>query len=256
MADDASVIFQPLRFRNLTIANRVLRSSISGRIDNYDGRGTPARINWEEKFARGGVGAIISSHAPVDVRGRILPNYAMIDRDDKIPFWRELGEAVHAHDCKFILQLSHGGRQQDIAGVENRHARRADARPEPGRLPRHPLARDDQAEIADGRGSSPPVRAARARRASTGSSCTRRNGYLFTQFLSSAINDRDDEYGGSLENRARFLLEVIRAIRAEVGDDYFLQVKMSALDNNNASMFPLEWKRGNTLEEPSRWRVG
>ncbi len=49
-----------------------------------------------------------------------------------------------------------------------------------------------------------------------------------TQFLSSAINDRKDEYGGSLENRARFLLEIVKAIRAEVGADYYLGVKISA----------------------------
>jgi 2,4-dienoyl-CoA reductase (NADPH2) len=92
---DADVIFQPLRFRNLVIANRVVRSSMSGRIDNYDGSGTLARINFEERFAAGGVGAIISSHVPVDVRGRVLPNYAMLDRDERVPFWRELVNRVH-----------------------------------------------------------------------------------------------------------------------------------------------------------------
>ena len=112
-------IFQPLKFRNLTVKNRLFRSSISGRFDNYNGSGNQARINWEEKFARGGVGTIISSFVPVHVRGRILPNYAMIDHDDKIPFWRKVGEKVHAYDCKFIMQLSHGGRQRDVPGVEN-----------------------------------------------------------------------------------------------------------------------------------------
>src|SRR5262250_3279480 len=104
-------IFQPIKFRNLEVKNRIFRSSISGRFDNEDGSGTQARINWEEKFARGGVGAILSSFCPVHIRGRIMPNYAMIDDDDKIPFWRQLGEAVHRHDCKYIVQLSHSGRQ-------------------------------------------------------------------------------------------------------------------------------------------------
>jgi 2,4-dienoyl-CoA reductase-like NADH-dependent reductase (Old Yellow Enzyme family) len=104
MPPDPDLIFQPLAFRNVTVKNRLFRSSISGRIDNYNGSGTRARVNWEERFARGGVGAIISAHSPVNVRGRVLPNYAFIDDDDKIPFWRAVGEAVHRHECKFILQ--------------------------------------------------------------------------------------------------------------------------------------------------------
>jgi 2,4-dienoyl-CoA reductase-like NADH-dependent reductase (Old Yellow Enzyme family) len=113
-------IFTPLSFRHLTLKNRILRSNVSGRFDNYDGSGNQARINWETKFARGGVGAIVSSFVPVELRGRIVPNYAMIDRDSRIPFWRAVGEAVHAHDCRFILQLSHAGRQRDIQGIEYR----------------------------------------------------------------------------------------------------------------------------------------
>ena len=64
----ADAIFQPLKFRNLTVKNRVFRSNIAGRLDNYDGSGNQARINWELKFARGGVGAIISSYVPVQLR--------------------------------------------------------------------------------------------------------------------------------------------------------------------------------------------
>ncbi len=73
------VLFQPLTFKNLTVKNRMFRSNIAGRLDNYDGSGNQARINWEVKFAQGGVGAIISSFVPVQIRGRIMPNYATID---------------------------------------------------------------------------------------------------------------------------------------------------------------------------------
>src|SRR3954454_19915026 len=107
-------LFSPLKFRNLTVKNRVFRSNVSGRFDNYDGTGNQARINWELKFARGGVGAILSSFVPVTIHGRIMPNYATIDRDERIPFWRELGKRVHEYDCRFIMQLSHAGRQRDI----------------------------------------------------------------------------------------------------------------------------------------------
>jgi 2,4-dienoyl-CoA reductase (NADPH2) len=73
------------------------------------------------------------------------------------------------------------------------------------------------------------------------------HGYLITQFLSSAINDRKDEYGGSLRNRAAFLLEIIAAIRKEVGNDFHLQAKLNAVDFANA-LYPWE-KKGNTLDE-------
>src|SRR4051794_6821421 len=117
--EDAEAIRRPLPLGRLTLKNRLLRSSISGRIDNYDGSGTPARVRFEERFAEGGVAAILSSHVPITPRGRVLPNYAMIDRDERVGFWRTLGQRVHAHDCLYLLQLSHSGRQQDIGGVEN-----------------------------------------------------------------------------------------------------------------------------------------
>jgi 2,4-dienoyl-CoA reductase-like NADH-dependent reductase (Old Yellow Enzyme family) len=243
----ADPIFQPLRFRNLEVKNRVFRSSISGRIDNYNGSGTQARINWEAKFARGGVGAIISAHVPINVRGRILPNYAHIDSDERIPFWRRVGERVHEHDCKFILQLSHGGRQQDIAGVENlgKRALSSTDRPDPfhGLPCRRMTVREIHQTVQDFAAG-----ARRAREAGLdGVELHACNGYLITQFLSSGINDREDAYGGTLENRARLLLDIITAIRKEVGHDFHLQVKISAVDHNDAIIF---WDRkGNTLAE-------
>ncbi len=73
------------------------------------------------------------------------------------------------------------------------------------------------------------------------------NGYLITQFLSSAINDRQDEYGGSLENRARFVLDIVRAIRARVGRDFHLQMKISATEYNDALLILKLEGPGNTV---------
>jgi 2,4-dienoyl-CoA reductase (NADPH2) len=245
MADD--VIFQPLKFRNLTVKNRLFRSSISGRWDNYDGSGTQARINWETKFARGGIGAIITSFVPVHVRGRIMPNYAMIDADDKIPFWRAVVRSVHEYDCRFIMQLSHSGRQRDVPGVENfMNKALSSTNTMDGfhGLLCQAMTRDEITQTIQYFADA----ARRAREAGCdGVELHASHGYLFTQFLSSGINDRTDEYGGSLENRARFLLDVIAAIRREVGRDFHLQVKINAVDNNDA-LYPWE-KKGNTLEE-------
>jgi 2,4-dienoyl-CoA reductase-like NADH-dependent reductase (Old Yellow Enzyme family) len=239
------VIFEPLHFRNLTVKNRIFRSNISGRFDNYDGSGSPVRINWELKFARGGVGAIVSSFVPVTLQGRIVPNYATIDRDERIPFWRELGRRVHEHDCRFVLQLSHSGRQRDIVGIDFPRGIAPTSRPESI----HGL-RADRMTAQDIRDTIQAF-AAGARRAREagldGVELHSANGYLFTQFLSSAINDRTDDYGGPLENRARFLLDVVSAIRREVGDDFHLQAKIGVGEYNNA-LFPWE-KPGNTVQE-------
>lgn len=242
----ADPIFEPLAFRNLTVKNRVFRSNISGRFDNYDGSGNQARINWEVKFARGGVGAVLSSFVPVQMRGRILPNYATIDRDDCVPFWRELGKRVHEHDTRFILQLSHGGRQRDIGGIEYPKGLSATDKRDPlhgfeAERMTIPQIQETVAAFAEG--------ARRARDAGLdGIELHSSNGYLFTQFLSSAINDRTDDYGGSLENRARFLLEVVRAIRHRVGSDFHLQAKISTTESCNAMSLGGE-PRGNTIQD-------
>jgi 2,4-dienoyl-CoA reductase-like NADH-dependent reductase (Old Yellow Enzyme family) len=227
-----NAIFSPLQLRSLTIKNRILRSNMSGRFDQYDGTGAQPRINWEVKFARGGVGAIISSFVPVHPRGRILPNYATIVSDDRIPFWRELGKKVHEHDCKYILQLSHGGRQRDIATIDYPVGLSSTDKMEP--LHGFPCERMTTAQIDE------TVRAfaegaRRARDAGLdGVELHGANGYLITQFLSSAINDRTDEYGGVLANRARFVREIVQAIRKRVGRDFHLQMKISATEYNNA----------------------
>jgi 2,4-dienoyl-CoA reductase (NADPH2) len=240
-------IFQPLKFRNLTLKNRVLRSNVSGRFDNYDGSGNQARINWELKFARGGVGAIISSFVPVHLRGRIVPNYAMIDDDSRIPFWKKVGDAVHAFDCKFIMQLSHAGRQRDLPGIEYATGLSSTSKPDPThgfQCEAMTKAQIDEVvkAFADG--------AWRAQQAGLdGVELHGANGYLITQFLSSAINDRKDDYGGPLANRARFVLDIVRAIRARVGRDFHLQMKISAQERNDALEFFNRGPSGNTVED-------
>ena len=248
--DDKAVIFDSLEFRKLKVKNRLFRSNLSGMFDDYNGHGGNARLNWEEKFAKGGVGCIISSYTPVSVRGRILTRYAMIDKDDKIPFWEAVGKRVHAHGCKFIMQLSHSGRQQDLGGVENLHNKglsSTDKKDFFHGLLAQAMTQEEIDEVVE-------QFAQGARRAQAagldGVELHGANGYLITQFLSSGINDRTDQYGGSWENRARFVLEIVRAIRREVGPDFHLQMKINAVDHNDW-LYP--WiKKGNTLEETKK----
>ena len=243
----ADLIFEALSFKNLVVKNRIFRSNIAGRLDNYDGSGNQARINWEVKFARGGVGAIISSFVPVHPRGRILPNYATIDRDERIPFWKALGQAVHKYDCKYILQLSHGGRQRDIPTIDYPIGQSSTDKAEPLHgFECQRMTIDDIHEVVNAFAEG----ARRAREAGLdGVELHGANGYLITQFLSSAINDRTDEYGGSLQNRARFVVDIVKAIRKKVGNDFHLQMKISATDYNNALLFLKFEGAGNTVDE-------
>jgi 2,4-dienoyl-CoA reductase (NADPH2) len=243
-----SVIFEPLSLGSLTIKNRIVRSSVGGRFDNYDGSGTGVRINFEAKFARGGVGAIISSHAPIHERGHIIPGYAYLDSDDRIPYWREVGRRVHEHDCKYIVQLVFAGRERILPGLRYESALGATNAPEP--INGFPCRALTVAQVREVVGWFAQA-ARRAREAEVdGIELAGANGMLFTQFLSPSVNTRKDEYGGSLENRARFALDVVRAIRQEVGADFCLGFKIS-LEEAPRELLP--WlRRGNRVEDVVR----
>jgi 2,4-dienoyl-CoA reductase-like NADH-dependent reductase (Old Yellow Enzyme family) len=241
----AEAIFEPLALGPLTVRNRILRSSVAGRSDNMDGSGTRVRINWDVKFAREGLGAIISSNAPIHPRGGIVPGYAHVDTDGTIPFWRELGERVHQHGCPYILQVVHAGRERILPSLRWEKALSSSDKPEPvNGFPARAMTIAEIHEVVD-------MFAQAARRAKEagldGVEVAGANGMLPTQFLSSGINDRTDAYGGPLENRARFGLEVVRAIREAVGPDFCVGYKISIQERLNEL---LPWlPKGNTLEE-------
>jgi 2,4-dienoyl-CoA reductase (NADPH2) len=244
----ATAIFEPLQLGPLTLKNRILRSSVAGLFANYDGSGTPTNIDWEAKFARGGVGAVISPNSPIHTRGRMAPGYAHMDSDACVPFWREVGRRVHEYECKYVLQIVHAGREQIIRGIEYDTSVGPSGKPEPVHgIQVDPLTTSQIREIVRAYAAA----ARRAREAELdGVELAGANGVLFTQFLSPAINDRKDDYGGSLENRARFALEVVRAIRAEAGDDFCLGFKISVRESLNEL---LPWLgRGNPTEDVVR----
>ena len=259
MSTDKTVL-DPIHFRsNLTVKNRVFRSSVTGRWDNYDGSGNQARVNWENKFAKGGVGAIISSYVPVSREGQITPQVATIDDDAHIPFWQTVGKTVHQHDCKYIIQLSHAGRQRDIEGIENTliDPQTKAIRPKPAPsttnkgdqisgLPANNMPREQVTRIIQAFAAA----AGRAKEAGLdGIELHSSHGYLINQFLSAAINRRTKEqgYGGNLQGRYQFLKEIVQAIRKEVGPDFHLQAKISVQEFNN--IIPPWSHPGNTFED-------
>lgn len=154
------------------------------------------------------------------------------------------------------MQLSHGGRQRDVPDFLYAKGQSSTDRKDPlhgFECDRMTTADITEAVTAFAEG------ARRAREAGLdGVELHGANGYLITQFLSSAINDREDEYGGPLENRARFVLEIVRAIRARVGNDFHLQMKISATEYNNALLILRHEGPGNTVQESAqvcKWLV-
>jgi 2,4-dienoyl-CoA reductase (NADPH2) len=242
-------IFQPLTINGLTFKNRIIRSSLGGRADYYDGSMSEARIAWDRRFARGGVSAIVSSNVGIRTDGFAVPGYASIDHDRTIPSWRALVREMHKHECRYIIQLHFSGRQRDLARKEFVDVRPMSATDKPDLLYGLRARRMTLSEIHDlvqDYGHA----ARRAREAGAdGIEIVACNGYLLHQFLSSAINDRDDEYGGDLASRARIVLEVLASVRAAVGRDFYVAVKLSGRDAHNAYSAPFVRKIGNTLAD-------
>lgn len=239
-------IFEPLEFQNLTVRNRIFRAPMTGRMDHYDGSGTDVRINFEVKHAKTGIGAIISAHTPVHVRGILVPGVAMIDRDARIPFWRELVRRVHEQGCPYIIQLVFSGRQREVTElVQYETGLSSTDKPEFIRgTPCEQMTKEQIEMVVEAHAQA----ARRAREAGVdGIEINAASGFLPNQFLSKSINERTDEYGGSLENRARLSIEIVRAIRKQVGDDYHVQFKISAVERVRQA-YP--WLReGNTIED-------
>jgi 2,4-dienoyl-CoA reductase (NADPH2) len=249
-------IFQPLTINGLTLKNRVVRSSLGGRVDYYDGSMSDARIAWDRRFARGGISAIISSNSGIRTDGIAVPGYASIDHDRTIPSWRRLIDEIHRHDCRYIIQLHFSGRQRDLPRKEFVGVPPMSATDRPDLLYGLRCRRMTIAEINE-LVQAYANAARRAREAGAdGIEIVACNGYLLHQFLSSAINDRTDEYNGDLRARARITLDVMRAVRAAVGRDFFVSMKLSGRDEHNAYTAPFNRRIGNTIEDTmqvSRW---
>jgi 2,4-dienoyl-CoA reductase-like NADH-dependent reductase (Old Yellow Enzyme family) len=249
-------IFQPLTINGLTLKNRVVRSSLGGRVDYYDGSMSDARIAWDRRFARGGISAIISSNSGIRTDGIAVPGYASIDHDRTIPSWRRLVDEIHQYDCRYIIQLHFSGRQRDLPRKEFVGVPPMSATDRPDLLYGLRCRRMTIAEINEL--AQAYARAARRAReaGADGIEIVACNGYLLHQFLSSAINDRTDEYNGDLRARARITLDVMRAVRAAVGRDFFVSMKLSGRDEHNAYTAPFNRRIGNTIEDTmqvSRW---
>lgn len=221
-----SRLFTASYINNLELANRFVRSATWEGLAQDDGAVTDELIKVMVDLAKGGVGLMITGHAYVRRDGQAGMRQLGVYSDEQIVGLRKMTQAVHGHGGKIIMQISHAGRfaPRRLTGQMAAAVSRLD-QDSPHNL--RELSLPDMEGLAEAFGNA----AFRAREAGfDGVQIHCAHGYLLSQFISPFFNRRRDEYGGSVANRVRVHLQVIAAVRRQVGSDYPLLVKLNGQD--------------------------
>ena len=200
--------------------NRFMLAPMTNLQSHDDGTLSDDEYNWLTMRAKGGFGITTTCASQVQEIGKGFPGQLGIFSDDHLEGLRRLSAGIKAHGSVALVQLYHGGMRspQDVIGAQpvcpsdnEKHGARGMTLAEVHEL------RDDFVAAA--------IRAKES--GHDGVEVHGAHGYILTQFLSSEINKRDDEYGGSLENRSRLLFEIVDSIRTECGQGFMLAVRIS-----------------------------
>ncbi len=226
-ADDAPknpypALFEPLDLGFTTLKNRIVMGSMhTGLEDRFYHYGRLAK--YFEARAKGGVGLIITGGISPNREGWLTPMGGTLNSRTDIIHHARVTRAVHKHGAKILLQLLHAGRYGYQPLVVAPSPIKSPISPF---KPRQMSAKNIAATVQDFADA-----AVLARRAGyDGVEIMGSEGYLINQFLSRRTNQRTDDYGGSLDNRMRFALDVVRAVRAAVGDDFIISFRLSMLE--------------------------
>jgi 2,4-dienoyl-CoA reductase (NADPH2) len=219
-------LFSPLRVGALDLPNRLVMGSMHTRLETLpDG---PRRLAaFYAERARGGAALLITGGVAPNRDGLLEEDSEALERADQVPAHRVVTEAVHAAGGRICLQILHAGRYAKIAAPVG-----ASEIPSPiNRRTIRPLADHEVARTVDDFARC----AALAREAGyDGVEIMGSEGYLVTQFTCPRTNTRTDRWGGPLENRLRFPLEIVRRMRARVGPGFLIVFRISALDWSRA----------------------
>jgi len=235
-----SALFEPLEIRSVTFRNRLWVPALCQySVEKRDGVPTDWHLVHLGSFAIGGAGLVMTEATAVAPIGRISPQDTGIWNDEQVEAWSRITTFLHERGTTAGMQLAHAGRkasthrgwdaEQGTVSAEN--GGWPSVAPSPVAFTGYDAPRELSVdEIADVVAEF----VAGARRAIDAGfdlvEVHAAHGYLLHQFLSPLSNLRTDEYGGSLENRARLVLDVVRGIRAELGDEIPVFVRFSATD--------------------------
>ncbi|MCB5410712.1 FAD-dependent oxidoreductase [Pseudogemmobacter faecipullorum] len=219
-------LFSPLKFRNKTARNRIVSTGHDTCLPEH-GEITDSYIEYQRRRAKGGVGVIVTQVAGVHETARYTSHLIMASSDECIPGYQRLAAACQAEGALVFSQLFHPGREiMESANGMLAVAYSASASPNE-RFRMMPRAMDLALlrEIVQGYAGA-------ARRmwqaGMDGVELVGSHGYLPAQFLNPRLNQRQDAYGGSLENRLRFTREVLAAMRAATDEDFVIGLRLSA----------------------------
>ena len=239
---NAAVLGQELALPSEKIRNRIVKAAMTEGLADADGRATPALERLYRTWGGGGAGLLISGNVIVDAAHREKPGNVVIAAEPDAEARAALARwtaAARAEGAAFWMQISHAGRQTPALVNPTPKAPSPIAVALPGNRFGRPVALTEP-EILDL--IQRFARAARVARETgfTGAQIHAAHGYLVSEFLSPRANQRTDAWGGSLENRARFLLEIVKATRAATGRDFTLSVKLNSADFQKGGFAPEE----------------
>jgi 2,4-dienoyl-CoA reductase-like NADH-dependent reductase (Old Yellow Enzyme family) len=228
--------FEEVVIGRVSLRNRFVRSATWEGMCGEDGAPTERLMALYEALAEGGVGLVVSGYSYILPEGKQMPGMMGIHDDSLAAALKETARRVHGRGGKIFVQLVHAGGQakRSSSGLPP-VAPSAVSLPQFPEIPQE-LTRERIAGIVTAFGRA----AGRAKDAGfDGVQIHGAHGYLVNQFLSPLANRRSDGYGGTLGNRSRFLSEVLRAVRATVGEEYPVWVKLNG-DDFLPGGFPLE----------------
>ncbi|MFL3650115.1 MAG: NADH:flavin oxidoreductase/NADH oxidase family protein [Pseudoalteromonas sp.] len=237
---EQSAVFTPFTLPSgLTLKNRVVKAAMEENL--AEANQTPSQVlkNIYSEWAKGGCGLIITGNVMVDHLAMTGPGGLALEQQTDITAFAELARLAQQNDCKIVMQINHPGRQvfknmggkafsaSDIALDVGKHSH----------LFAQPKAMT-QSDINDvvTRFTQTALQAEKA--GFNGVQIHAAHGYLLAQFLSPLTNKRDDKWGGSLENRARLLLEITKSVKAHCSESFSVSIKLNSADFQRGGFEP------------------
>jgi len=223
-----SLPFSPMKIRDMEVKNRFVRSATYECMAKETGEVTDELVNLYRHLAAGEVGLIITGYTFIHPLGRAFKYHAGIHNDEMIPGLKRMVDAVHREEGKIVFQISHAGRQTTKATIGQAPIGPSSTGRDPVNFVKPRQMSEEDIHLAI---TSFGHAARRAHEAGAdGVQLHGAHGYLINQFLSPFFNHREDAWGGSDENRFRFLKETVREVKKAIGDGMIILVKLNTND--------------------------